>query len=176
MRFPNLSLSWTIIMYAIELHPYYVLEGSPGARAGYVVVLKPHTVMVRYTTMFNKIAPMWQLPTILYLTLTTRALVLLSKIVFILSQISEIVTAISRINEPILGMFVLIWMYFSNWFQIKVFFSIPCWHFWQFLDVLYVSECICHGGFKYGHEIPQCWHFLQIWLQIVDFLKQIWIL
>ena len=38
--------------------------------------------------------------------------------VCLLSHISEISTAISRINEPISGMFVLIWMYFSFWFQI----------------------------------------------------------
>ena len=31
---------------------------------------------------------------------------------------SEILTAISRTNEPIPGMFVLIWMHFTLWFQI----------------------------------------------------------
>ena len=35
-----------------------------------------------------------------------------------LSHISQILTAISRFTEPIPGMFVLIWMYFSWWFQI----------------------------------------------------------
>ena len=38
--------------------------------------------------------------------------------VCLLSHISEISTAISRINEPIPGMFVLIWMHFSLWIQI----------------------------------------------------------
>ena len=38
--------------------------------------------------------------------------------VFLLSQISEIWMCISRINKPIPGMFVLIWMHFSWWFQI----------------------------------------------------------
>ena len=54
----------------------------------------------------------------LELTLRTRALVLLIKIVFALWHFSDIVMAISRFTEPIPGMFVLIWMYFSWWFQI----------------------------------------------------------
>ena len=36
----------------------------------------------------------------------------------LLSHISNILTTISRIIEPIPGMFVLIWMHFSWWFQI----------------------------------------------------------
>ena len=39
------------------------------------------------------------------------------KVIF-LSQISDILMCISRINEPIPGMFALIWMHFSWWFQI----------------------------------------------------------
>ena len=34
----------------------------------------------------------------------------------------------------------------------------------QYQACLYLSECIFHGGFKYGHEIPQFRHFLQILL------------
>ena len=47
------------------------------------------------------------------------------KVVFALLY-SDILTDISRINELITGIFVLISMYFSSWFQI------------------------------YGHEIPKC--------------------
>ena len=36
----------------------------------------------------------------------------------LLSCVSEMVTSLSQINEPIPGMFVLIWMHFSLWFQI----------------------------------------------------------
>ena len=69
----------------------------------------------------------------------TRGLVLLSKSLFAFSYFW------SRINEPIPGMFVLIWMHFSLWFQIwswnsKMFLPnlihfwpvvctrLPCWH------------------------------------------------
>ena len=35
----------------------------------------------------------------------------------------------------------------------------------QYQACLYLFECILHVDFKYGHEIPKCWHF---------FLKQLW--
>ena len=37
----------------------------------------------------------------------------------------------------------------------------------QYQAWLYLSECIFHCGFKYGHEIPQFLHFLQ-------FLNNFW--
>ena len=50
----------------------------------------------------------------------------------LLSHISEILTAISRISEPV---------------------NQAC---------LYLFESFFHCGSKYGHEIPQVCHFLQI--------------
>ena len=51
------------------------------------------------------------------LTLRTRALVLVGKIVIVFSNFWHF-NVYSRINEPIPGMFVLSWMHFSWWFQI----------------------------------------------------------
>ena len=51
------------------------------------------------------------------LTLTTLVSVYWAELC-LLSHISAMLKAISQINEPILGMFVLIWMHFSMWFQI----------------------------------------------------------
>ena len=48
----------------------------------------------------------------------TRALVLLCKTLFPFSRISAMLTAFSGISEPITGMFVLISMHLSWWFQI----------------------------------------------------------
>ena len=57
----------------------------------------------------------------------------------LLSQISVILICISQINEPIPGMFVLIWMHFPRWFQILSR-DFKCWHFltilWHFWTVV----------------------------------------
>ena len=53
----------------------------------------------------------------LILTLITRRHWFYRVKLCLLSHISEVWTAISRINEPIPGMFVLIWMHFTLWFQ-----------------------------------------------------------
>ena len=34
----------------------------------------------------------------------------------------------------------------------------------QYRACLYLFECIFHGDFKYGHEIPELWHYFTKWV------------
>ena len=108
----------------------------------------------------------WLKTLICFLTLTTQALVLLSKVCLV-SHISEISTAISRINEPIPDMFVLIWMHFSLWFQILWSWNSTILTF--FTNFVNILTCRLHS--------PAAWKTLR-WrgcLSIIrSFLRQHW--
>ena len=69
--------------------------------------------------------------------------------------------AISRITEPILGMFVLIWLHFPCWFQKlqchSTFFDFCCWFFWFFLVTFWTRRLLTPATWYNVKGFPWTW-------------------